>query len=80
MDTYALVPMTLRGDHHVGLVQHKHSDLLGVDELVLGAPVKDCAWCSNDNLFLQLDTSLHWTECRNSCIHITKHWISNGLK
>uniref|UniRef100_A0A3B4XYD6 Uncharacterized protein n=1 Tax=Seriola lalandi dorsalis TaxID=1841481 RepID=A0A3B4XYD6_SERLL len=59
VDTNALVPMTLRGDHHISLVQHKHSDLLGVDELVLGAPVEDCAWCPNDNLVLQLDASLH---------------------
>uniref|UniRef100_A0A8C4HDY9 Uncharacterized protein n=1 Tax=Dicentrarchus labrax TaxID=13489 RepID=A0A8C4HDY9_DICLA len=55
MDTYALVPVTLCGDHHISLVQHKHGDLLGFDEPVLGAPVEDCAWCSNDNLLLQLD-------------------------
>lgn len=59
MDTYALVPMTLCGDHHISLIQHKHSNLLGVDELVLGAPVEDRAWCSYDNLLLQLDASLH---------------------
>lgn len=59
MDTYALVPMTLCGDHHISLIQHKHANLLGVDVPVLGAPVKDCAWCSNDNLLLQLGASLH---------------------
>uniref|UniRef100_A0A3Q1GPC7 Uncharacterized protein n=1 Tax=Acanthochromis polyacanthus TaxID=80966 RepID=A0A3Q1GPC7_9TELE len=36
----ALVLMTLRGNHHISLVQHKHSNLLGVNVLVLGAPVK----------------------------------------
>uniref|UniRef100_A0A3Q2QG48 Uncharacterized protein n=1 Tax=Fundulus heteroclitus TaxID=8078 RepID=A0A3Q2QG48_FUNHE len=59
VDTDALVPMALHGDHHVGFVQHKHCDLLGVNELVLGAPVQDCAWCPNDNLLLQLDASRH---------------------
>uniref|UniRef100_A0A665USK7 Uncharacterized protein n=1 Tax=Echeneis naucrates TaxID=173247 RepID=A0A665USK7_ECHNA len=41
MDTNTLVPMTLCGDHHIRLVQHKHCDLLGVNELVLGAPVQN---------------------------------------
>lgn len=59
MDTYALVPMTLCGDHHISLVQHKHSNLLWVDELVLGAPVEDCTRRSYDNLLLQLGASLH---------------------
>lgn len=59
MDPYALVPMTLCGDHHISLVQNKHSNLLGVDELVLGAPVENCAWRSDDNLLLQLDASHH---------------------
>lgn len=59
MDTNALVSVTLCGNHHISLVQHKHGDLLGVDELVLGAPVEDRAWCSNDDLLLQLDSSLH---------------------
>lgn len=59
MDANALVPVTLGGDHHVGLVQHKHRNLFGVDELVLGAPVEDGAWCPDDNLLLQLNASLH---------------------
>lgn len=58
MDPDALVPMALRGDHHVGLVQHKHADLLGIDDLKFGAPVEDCARRSNDDLLLQLDSSL----------------------
>lgn len=60
MDAYALVPVSLGGDHYIRLVQDKHSDLLGVDELVLGAPVKDCARRSDHNLFLQWDTFVHW--------------------
>uniref|UniRef100_A0A8C2WPX3 Uncharacterized protein n=1 Tax=Cyclopterus lumpus TaxID=8103 RepID=A0A8C2WPX3_CYCLU len=52
MDPYALVPMTLCGDHHISLVKHKHSNLVGVNKLVLRAPVEHCAWSSNDNLFL----------------------------
>lgn len=65
MDANTLVPMSLCGDHHISLIQHKHSNLLGVNELVLGAPVEDCAWCSNDNLLLQLLASLDLTESRN---------------
>uniref|UniRef100_A0A3P8UHQ3 Uncharacterized protein n=1 Tax=Amphiprion percula TaxID=161767 RepID=A0A3P8UHQ3_AMPPE len=38
----ALVLMTLRGNHHISLVQHKHSNFLGVN----------CARCSNDNVIL----------------------------
>lgn len=67
VDPYALVPMTLCGDHHVSLVEHKHSNLLGVNELVLGAPVEDGARCSDNNLLLQLSASLHWKQCENPC-------------
>lgn len=59
VDTDALVPVTLRGDHHVGLVQHKHADLLGVDDFVFGAPVQDGAWSPDDNVVLQPGASLH---------------------
>uniref|UniRef100_A0A668VBF9 Uncharacterized protein n=1 Tax=Oreochromis aureus TaxID=47969 RepID=A0A668VBF9_OREAU len=53
VDSNALVPVALGGDHHISLIQHKHSDLFGVNELVLGAPVVDCARCTNDNLLLE---------------------------
>lgn len=59
VDADALVPVTLGGNHHVGLVEHEHGDLLRVDEFVFGAPVQDCAWSSNHNLLLQLHASLH---------------------
>lgn len=59
MDANTLVPMTLCGDHHICLIQHKHSNLLGVNELILCAPVEDCARCSYDNLLLQLVASLN---------------------
>lgn len=59
MDAYALVPVSLRGDHDICLVQDKHSDLLGVDQLVLGAPVEDRARRSDHNLLLQWDASVH---------------------
>lgn len=54
-----MVPEALSGDHHVGLVQHKHADFLEVDHLVLGAPVQECSRRSDDDLLLQLDASLH---------------------
>lgn len=59
--------MTLHGDHHISLVQHKHCNPLWVNELVLGTPVEDGARCSDDNLLLQLSASLHWAERINSC-------------
>uniref|UniRef100_A0A8C2CZZ6 Uncharacterized protein n=1 Tax=Cyprinus carpio TaxID=7962 RepID=A0A8C2CZZ6_CYPCA len=37
----ALVLVSLCGDHHIGLVQNKHFDLFGVDELQLNAPVQN---------------------------------------
>uniref|UniRef100_A0A3Q3LAU5 Uncharacterized protein n=1 Tax=Mastacembelus armatus TaxID=205130 RepID=A0A3Q3LAU5_9TELE len=52
LDANALVSMTLCSDHHISLIQYKHCNFLGVNEFVLGAPVKDCTWCSNDNLLL----------------------------
>uniref|UniRef100_A0A3Q0S9N5 Uncharacterized protein n=1 Tax=Amphilophus citrinellus TaxID=61819 RepID=A0A3Q0S9N5_AMPCI len=64
----ALVPVTLCGNHHISLIQHKHSNLLGVNDLVLGAPVEDCAWCTDDNLLLQLDSSLHCVSNKVSVI------------
>uniref|UniRef100_A0A8C8DUV0 Uncharacterized protein n=1 Tax=Oryzias sinensis TaxID=183150 RepID=A0A8C8DUV0_9TELE len=57
LDSDALVPEALSGDHHVGLVQHKHADFLEVDHLVLGAPVQECSRRSDDDLLLQLDAS-----------------------
>lgn len=69
VDSNALVPVALGGDHHISLIQHKHGDLFGVNELVLGAPVVDCARCTNDNLLLQLGSSLHWTQYRECSEH-----------
>uniref|UniRef100_H2SQ26 Uncharacterized protein n=1 Tax=Takifugu rubripes TaxID=31033 RepID=H2SQ26_TAKRU len=50
LDADALVPVALHGDHHIGLVQHEHGDLLGVDGLPLGAPVVDGAGRPDDDL------------------------------
>lgn len=74
MDAYALVAVPLRGDHHIRLVQDEHGDLLGVDEMVLGAPVEDGARRSDHNLLLQWDASFH---CRgNSCTDIRATGLS----
>lgn len=59
MDAEALVAVTLYGDHHVSFVQHKHADLLGIDVLVLGAPVEERARRSDHYLLLHSDSSLH---------------------
>uniref|UniRef100_A0A3B4D556 Uncharacterized protein n=1 Tax=Pygocentrus nattereri TaxID=42514 RepID=A0A3B4D556_PYGNA len=53
--------VTLCGNHNVCLIQHKHFDFLGVDELELLAPVQDCAGGANHNLLLELHPPLHWT-------------------
>uniref|UniRef100_A0A8D2PZT2 Uncharacterized protein n=1 Tax=Varanus komodoensis TaxID=61221 RepID=A0A8D2PZT2_VARKO len=50
LDADALVLVSLGGDHDICLIQDKDSDLLGVNELELGAPVQDRAWRANDDL------------------------------
>lgn len=54
-----MVLVTLRGDHDIGLVQHKHFDLLGVNELQFSAPVQHGSRCADNDLLLQLDAALH---------------------
>ena len=51
--------MALSGYHHVSLVQNKHLDLLGVDELELGAPVQNGPRGANDNVLTDFLTSFH---------------------
>ncbi|KAJ0064808.1 hypothetical protein NL108_015290, partial [Boleophthalmus pectinirostris] len=45
--------VSLCSDHHVGLVQHKHRDLLRVDHFVFSAPVEQCAGGPDHYLLLQ---------------------------
>uniref|UniRef100_A0A8C3VPM0 Uncharacterized protein n=1 Tax=Catagonus wagneri TaxID=51154 RepID=A0A8C3VPM0_9CETA len=47
------------GYHHVCLIQNKHLDLLGVNELELGAPVQNGPRGANDNVLTDLLTSFH---------------------
>uniref|UniRef100_A0A8C6XZG8 Uncharacterized protein n=1 Tax=Naja naja TaxID=35670 RepID=A0A8C6XZG8_NAJNA len=51
LDADALVLVPLGGDHDIGLIQNKHPDLFGVNELELGTPVQDGARCADDDLF-----------------------------
>uniref|UniRef100_A0A3P8WL00 Uncharacterized protein n=1 Tax=Cynoglossus semilaevis TaxID=244447 RepID=A0A3P8WL00_CYNSE len=60
LDSNALVTMTLRGDHHISLIQDKQSDVFGVNILELGAPIENCAWCSDDNLLIYMLTVFLW--------------------
>uniref|UniRef100_A0A8C4ZW28 Uncharacterized protein n=1 Tax=Gadus morhua TaxID=8049 RepID=A0A8C4ZW28_GADMO len=62
LDADALVLVALRGDHDVRLVQHKHLDHLGVDELKLDAPVQHGPRGADDDLLLELHAPLHWSE------------------
>ena len=59
LDADALVLVALSRYHHISLVQNKHLDLLGVNELQLGAPVQDGPGGNNDNLLTDLMTSFH---------------------
>uniref|UniRef100_A0A5F9CHS6 Uncharacterized protein n=1 Tax=Oryctolagus cuniculus TaxID=9986 RepID=A0A5F9CHS6_RABIT len=59
LDADALILVALSGYHHVSLVQNKHLDLLGVNELEFGAPVQDSPWGANDNLLTDLLPSFH---------------------
>uniref|UniRef100_A0A8C4CGB6 Uncharacterized protein n=1 Tax=Denticeps clupeoides TaxID=299321 RepID=A0A8C4CGB6_9TELE len=54
LDADALVLVSLRGDHNVGLIEHENLDLLGVDELQLVAPVQDGARRADDDVLLNL--------------------------
>uniref|UniRef100_A0A8C6HLG2 Uncharacterized protein n=1 Tax=Mus spicilegus TaxID=10103 RepID=A0A8C6HLG2_MUSSI len=56
LDADALVLVALSRYHHISLVQNKHLDLLGVNELQLGAPVQDGPGGANDNLPILLLT------------------------
>ena len=56
----ALVLVSLGGDHDVGLVQHKHADLLGVKDLQLEAPVEDRARRSDHDVLLDRGAAHHY--------------------
>uniref|UniRef100_A0A8D2M6L7 Uncharacterized protein n=1 Tax=Zonotrichia albicollis TaxID=44394 RepID=A0A8D2M6L7_ZONAL len=50
----ALVLVALGGDHHICLIQHKHLDLLGIDEFQFGTPVQHGAGRADDDLLRDL--------------------------
>lgn len=56
LDADALVLVALSSYHHVCLIQNKHLDLLGVNELELGAPVQNGPRGANDNVLTDLLT------------------------
>uniref|UniRef100_A0A803YK93 Uncharacterized protein n=1 Tax=Meleagris gallopavo TaxID=9103 RepID=A0A803YK93_MELGA len=53
LDADALGGESLRVNHDVSLIQHKHADPPHVEQSPLEAPVQHGAWCANDNLLLQ---------------------------
>uniref|UniRef100_A0A8C8ZNG9 Uncharacterized protein n=1 Tax=Prolemur simus TaxID=1328070 RepID=A0A8C8ZNG9_PROSS len=59
LDADALILVALSSYHHVGLIQNKHLDLLGVDELELGAPVQHGPRGADDNLLTDFLTPFH---------------------
>ena len=64
LDPDALILVPLGGYHDIRLVQDEDPDLLGVDELQLGAPVQDGARGADDNLLGNLLATLHWERRR----------------
>lgn len=70
LDADALILVALSGYHHVSLIQNKHLDLLGVNELEFGAPVQDSPWGANDNLLTDLLPSFHCGDKMNSCCKV----------
>lgn len=59
LDADAVVLVTLCGDHDIGLIQHKHLDLFGVNELQFCAPIQHGSGCADYDLLLQLAAALH---------------------
>uniref|UniRef100_A0A3Q2HI84 Uncharacterized protein n=1 Tax=Equus caballus TaxID=9796 RepID=A0A3Q2HI84_HORSE len=59
LDADALILVALSSYHHVSLIQNEHFDLLGVNELELGAPVQNGPRGANDNVLTDLLTSFH---------------------
>uniref|UniRef100_A0A2K6FHH6 Uncharacterized protein n=1 Tax=Propithecus coquereli TaxID=379532 RepID=A0A2K6FHH6_PROCO len=59
LDADALILVALSSYHHVSLIQNKHLDLLGVNELELGAPVQHGPRGPDDNLLTDLLTPFH---------------------
>lgn len=55
---------SLRVNHDVSLVQHKHADPPHVEQSPLEAPVQHGARCADDNLLLQHSA---WGHCRRGC-------------
>ena len=88
LNTDALVLVTLCGDHDIGLVQHKHSDLFGVKDLQLEGPVEDGPRRSDHNLFLNHGAARHYMEqvaiatkstkrLNNTFVHMTIEFTVN---
>uniref|UniRef100_A0A2K6U3T4 Uncharacterized protein n=1 Tax=Saimiri boliviensis boliviensis TaxID=39432 RepID=A0A2K6U3T4_SAIBB len=59
LDADALILVALSGYHDISLIQNKHLDFLGINELELGAPVQHGPRGANDNLLTDLLASFH---------------------
>uniref|UniRef100_A0A8C5Q9I3 Uncharacterized protein n=1 Tax=Leptobrachium leishanense TaxID=445787 RepID=A0A8C5Q9I3_9ANUR len=54
LDSDALILVSLRSDHHIGFIEHKHLDLLGIDKPQLGAPVQHGTRRADHNLLRKI--------------------------
>lgn len=64
LDADTLGGESLRVNHDISLVQHKHADPPHVEQSPLEAPVQHGARCADDNLLLQHGA---WGHCRRGC-------------
>uniref|UniRef100_K7BL55 V-crk sarcoma virus CT10 oncogene homolog (Avian)-like n=1 Tax=Pan troglodytes TaxID=9598 RepID=K7BL55_PANTR len=60
LDADALILVALSGYHDISLIQNKHLDFLGINELELGAPVQHGPRGANDNLLTDLLASFQF--------------------
>uniref|UniRef100_A0A8C3DHB9 Uncharacterized protein n=1 Tax=Corvus moneduloides TaxID=1196302 RepID=A0A8C3DHB9_CORMO len=70
LDADALVLVALGRDHHIRLIQHKHLDLLGIDEFQFGTPVQHGAGCADYDLLRDLLPPLHCRDRRKGCSRV----------
>lgn len=71
----ALILVALRGNHHIGLVQHENADFLDVECTILADPVQHFARCADQNVVVHLAVPF---DCRARAIHSTPRIQGRG--
>uniref|UniRef100_A0A2K5SI17 Uncharacterized protein n=1 Tax=Cebus imitator TaxID=2715852 RepID=A0A2K5SI17_CEBIM len=76
LDADALILVALSGYHDVSLIQNKHLDFLGINELELGAPVQHGPRGANDNLLTGLLDSFQFIASNSTGNLLSKDWAA----